>query len=63
MVPGPYIYQLQLAARQVDMLQVAGILSLVTVRHVLKLSQPVAPARGAGGLFSLEILTKIRGSE
>ena len=42
-VLGPYIYQLQLAARQVDMLQVAGILSLVTVRHVLKLPQPVAP--------------------
>ena len=42
-VLGPYIYQLQIAARQVDMLQVAGILSLVTVRHVLKLPQPVAP--------------------
>ena len=43
MVLGPYIYQLQIAARQVDMLLTACILSLVTVRLVQQISQPVAP--------------------
>ena len=31
---GPYIKQLQTAVRQVDMLQIAGILLLLTGRHV-----------------------------